>query len=180
MVAFDLETFGLNVFETPILEIGAVDASGRTFQRLVDNKRPIPRRIMELTSIYPDEVELNGVPLKQALVEFMAFIGTDPVLLVAHNIDFDLNVLWNNAIREDVHIPPVHTLDSMRAFQLCHPRSERSRLSDMCSVVLGQVTPTRHRALADARDALECVTRMAKDGDVPALHRALATRLCPR
>ena len=89
-VVIDLETTGLDENEHEIIELGAIRIrNGQIvdkFQCLVCPNNEIPDFISKLTGITNDMVENEGIELKQALIQFVAFIGND--MIVGHNIDF--------------------------------------------------------------------------------------------
>lgn len=63
----------------------------------------IPQDSITIHRITNENAHLNGVPLSDAIY---AFANEDPDILVAHNADFDFNVLVN-AIKWDLGIDPI-------------------------------------------------------------------------
>lgn len=94
-VIVDIETTGLDNSSSEIIEIGAVhilnDLVTDQFSALVKCQQPLPREIIELTGITPEELAEKGVSLKEALEKFVAFCGKKD--LVAYNIKFDMQFL---------------------------------------------------------------------------------------
>ena len=94
-VVFDLETTGFNAGgKDSIIEIGAVKiCNGEIldrFDQLIDPKRKLPAKIVELTNI-TDEM-LVGMPSEEEAVrDFIAWFGDLP--MVAHNAKFDVSFL---------------------------------------------------------------------------------------
>ena len=94
-VVFDLETTGFNAGGSDsIIEIGAVKiCNGEIidrFDELIDPKRPLPKKIIELTSITDDM--LKGKPEeKEAVEKFKKWYGDLP--MVAHNAKFDVSFI---------------------------------------------------------------------------------------
>jgi DNA polymerase III subunit alpha, Gram-positive type len=177
VVAFDLETTGLNPFHEQILEYGAVDVTGARFSALV--RATVPAKITQITGITQEEVDAHGLEPVEAARAFMDFLGprTQPLLLCAHNAAFDMNFLTNGMTKLGIEMhTDVRVLDSMSAFQLYYPHSERSRLFDMVrTVCASRGFETRHRAADDAAAVLKCVLRMG-DGDAHAVARAVTAR----
>ena len=93
-VVFDIETTGLSVLTSQIIEIGAVKIkSGKVLERFnefVDPCVPIPEIITELTGINDDMVKgANKIDI--VLRQFLDFIGDR--LLIAHNANFDISFI---------------------------------------------------------------------------------------
>ncbi|MCD7945251.1 MAG: PolC-type DNA polymerase III [Clostridiales bacterium] len=94
IVCFDIETTGLSQERDRITEIGAVVLrNGQVEERyntFVNPGRPIPREVVELTSITDDMVK-DAPSQSQALNDFLDWVGDRP--LAAHNADFDMGFL---------------------------------------------------------------------------------------
>lgn len=90
-VVFDIETTGLDVDKDQIIEIGAirvVDGQAEDFfHALITARKPLPRKIVELTHITDDLLASDGMPLAEVVSSFLDFVGGDTV--VAHNTGFD-------------------------------------------------------------------------------------------
>lgn len=94
-VVFDLETTGFNAAgNDSIIEIGAVKiCNGEIvdrFDELIDPKRKLPKKIVELTAI-TDEMLEGKADEKTALSKFIKWIGNLP--MVAHNAKFDVSFI---------------------------------------------------------------------------------------
>lgn len=103
VVFFDTETTGLDAESSQIIELAAirieqtdrgtlrVAADMDVFVQLPEGQR-IPEKITELTGITDDALEREGVTEAVAAAAFVRMIERDkgPVLLVAHNAQFDL------------------------------------------------------------------------------------------
>ena len=94
-VVFDTETTGFNAGgEDQMIEIGAVKICGEEiidrFDELIDPKRPIPKKITELTCI-TDEM-LKGKDDEETVTKkFLEWAGDLP--MVAHNAKFDISFI---------------------------------------------------------------------------------------
>jgi CRISPR-associated protein Cas2 len=94
-IVADIETTGLKAGEDVILELAGLrvqnGAEVDRFQRLIQTDRSIPGEIVELTGITKELCASEGVPLKEALAEFSAFVQKDRI--VCHNAAFDSQFL---------------------------------------------------------------------------------------
>jgi len=100
-IAFDLETTGLNINKDEIIEISAIKfINGQVdseFTTLIKPKKEIPRQIIDLTGI-SNQMVSEAPFIEDMLDEFISFVDNN--ILVAHNIEFDLNFI-NRIINEN-------------------------------------------------------------------------------
>ena len=94
-IVFDTETTGFNAGGIDqMIEIGAVKLHNGAiidrFDELIDPKRPLPKKITELTNI-TDEMLKGKASEEEVTKRFLEFVGNLP--LVAHNAKFDINFL---------------------------------------------------------------------------------------
>ena len=93
-VVFDIETTGLSVLTSEIIEIGAVKIQdGKILERFNKFVKPsvsIPELITELTGINDDMVK-DANKIDVVLREFLDFAGDR--LLIAHNANFDISFI---------------------------------------------------------------------------------------
>jgi DNA polymerase III epsilon subunit family exonuclease len=154
-VVLDFETTGLRPERDEIIEFGAIrvtlDAETQaTFQTLVKPVRKIPAKITEITGITQEMVDRDGLPLEDALRQFMEFIGDLP--LVTFNAEFDIGFLHNAARKNDVQIANRYTCALKRA-RRAWPGLASYRLADLAK--LGNLSDVdTHRALGDCNRAL--------------------------
>ena len=100
-IALDLETTGLEPKKEKITEIAALKVehgqiTGR-FVTLVNPKRPLTERVVELTGITDDM--LKDAPVIEDIIgEVLEFIGNLPLL--GHNIRFDYSFLKQAAVNQ--------------------------------------------------------------------------------
>ena len=149
IVAFDIETTGLNAQNDRMTEIGAVIFAGgeirATFNTFVDPQRPIPADITELTGIRDSDVA--GAPTEaEALRAFLDFAGDRP--LAAHNAHFDVGFMTAAAARHRIRFSPVF-IDTLALSQALCPELKRFKL-DIVSNHLGLPKFNHHRASDDA------------------------------
>ena len=154
-VVLDLETTGLSPLTDEIIEIGAVRAkldseNHATFQTFVKPSRKIPRRITEITGITQEMVDQDGIPISEALTQFVKFIGDLP--LVTFNAEFDIGFLCNAAKREKISINNRYTCALKRA-RRAWPGLPSYRLGELAKMGNLQ-TSDAHRALGDSIRAL--------------------------
>lgn len=101
-VVVDLETTGLYANRNSITEIGAIMVDPNkderiSFQRLIWREKPIDPEVVEKTGITVGLLKSKGIPLKDAMDEFLAFIGDTPI--VAYNANFDSGFLRAAAMK---------------------------------------------------------------------------------
>jgi DNA polymerase III epsilon subunit family exonuclease len=149
-VVVELETTGLDPRRHSIIEIGAVRVNRDsnvhdTFQALVKCDKRVPKIITEMTGITEEMIEKDGVPLEEALGEFIAFAGDRR--LVFFNAEFDFAFLSRAANHVGARIgnPVSCALEmSRRAW----PGLRSYRLTDLAKLG-GLSTRGAHRALDD-------------------------------
>lgn len=119
-VVLDLETTGLDPAEDRIIEVYAAGLNedftvDKEYYSLIDPKRPLPERIVELTGITETQIEKKGKPEKKVLLELKNFLNGK--ILVGHNMDgFDLPFLKYSFFRNglDIHNETFDTLTRAR------------------------------------------------------------------
>lgn len=98
-VVIDIETTGLSPEFDDIIELGAIKYKNHKkvsqFQSLVNPKCEISDFIQDLTKITNEELKKAPV-LKEVLPLYLDFI--DDFDIVGHNIHFDINFIYDNAI----------------------------------------------------------------------------------
>lgn len=109
----DLETTGLSASDAQIIEMAAIHVlDGEvcdSFSRLIRISCPIPEEVVKLTGLTDNVLEREGVPMKQALPDFLEFVGNHP--LVGYNIAFDIAFLRAACGRFTVAFPRTKTVD---------------------------------------------------------------------
>ncbi len=147
--AIDIETTGLDPQWCEIIEIAAIKVRGDSvveqFQTLVKPIEPIPDFIESLTGITNNMV-CNAPSISDALLPFLDFIGDDT--LVGHNVNFDINFLYDFLI--NTHDKPLSNdyLDTMRIARRFLKELKHHRLSDLIDFFQINIDK-QHRALSD-------------------------------
>lgn len=158
-IALDLETSGLSPEKSYILEIGAIkviDGNIKdTFETFVQCSVPIEERVKELTGI-TDEMVQTGKCEEQAITELMEFVGDYPLL--GHNISFDYGFIKATSLRCGIAYE-AEAIDTLKIARRVLPELEKKTLEYLCSYYNIE-TKTSHRALEDARAAMELYKRL--------------------
>ena len=146
----DLETTGLHYTTGNILEIAALRIRGgiesESFSCLVRSDEAIPREVCELTGITDDLVQKTGLPLKTALEELLAFIGSDRLL--CWNADFDISFLQIGCNKCGLPVPRNKTVDAFKLIRKTIRGLPDYRLTT-AAMHYGIETKDAHRALPD-------------------------------
>lgn len=114
-IVFDIETTGLDSSYDEIIEIGAIKVNNNEivseFNSLVKPKNKIDRYITGLTGITNEMV--NDAPtIEEILPDFMNYIGND--ILIGHNVNFDINFVYDNLYRNKFDVLTNDFIDTMR------------------------------------------------------------------
>ena len=96
----DIETTGLSSFGAEIIEVSALryrgDELAAQYSELIKPAAPIPYFITQLTGITNAMVR-TARPRTDVLGEFRDFLGGD--VLIGHNVNFDVNFLYDEFTR---------------------------------------------------------------------------------
>ncbi|MBE6563896.1 MAG: PolC-type DNA polymerase III [Ruminococcaceae bacterium] len=160
-VVFDIETTGLSAMTDKITEIGAVKiTNGEVVDRFLtycDPEMSIPPNIVELTGI-TDEMVKGAPKTKEAVSDFLAFIGND--ILVAHNANFDVGFIRKAC--EDHRLPFENTyIDTVVMSRYVNPDLKRHKL-DVIAKYYQFEEFNHHRAIADAEMLAKIFVRMGE------------------
>jgi len=154
IVAFDLETTGLEPSRDSIIEIGAVrllpDGKFDRFSQLVNPRCNVPFFITELTGI--DNEMLEDAPtIDKAIDGFLDFIGD--AALLAHNAKFDIEFINSNLI--DCGYPPLvnPAIDTLELARLIYPNLVNHQLETVAALFRYDLKKA-HRAVNDAEATL--------------------------
>ncbi len=131
-VVFDTETTGFTPFKDQIIEIGAVKIKNGVvtsrFDELIDPKRKLPEKIVELTNI-TDEM-LQGKDSEENVTKrFLEFIGDAP--LVAHNAKFDIGFISAALSKYNLGEFKNTVVDTMSMARTLYPEWKNHKLSTL-------------------------------------------------
>lgn len=160
LVAFDLETTGLNTQEDHILQLGLVRFDSETFKELDYRSwyiRPlyefeISPEAEEKTGLSKEFILENGVPLNSIWDEAVQFIGTDDMLSYNGN-HFDVPMLYYNLLRYNLKFD-----FGCRKFYdalVIERKRNSNKLGDVYKRYTGKELEGAHDALCDVRGLIE-------------------------
>ena len=153
-VVFDIETTGFSPVTNRIIEIGAVKVENgeitERFSTFVNPQVPIPFHIEKLTSIN-DSMVMDADPIEVVLPRFLEFVGD--AILVAHNANFDVSFIKENAKRQRIPVDftYVDTVGIARALLT----GQSKYTLDAVAKTLGISLENHHRAVDDAECTAE-------------------------
>lgn len=156
----DIETTGLDPSFDDIIEFGAIKCENGSpvsqYQTLVNPGYEIDDFITELTGI-TNEMLLDAPSIRDVLPAFLSFVGDS--VIVGHNVNFDINFIYDNA--EYLELPPFANdfVDTMRLSRRLYKDLENHKLSTL-SEYLGIEPLEAHRALADCIRTQLCLEKM--------------------
>lgn len=176
VVFFDTETTGLDAESCQIIELAAIRIeqtdhgtlrmanSADVFIKL-PNGQQIPEKIVELTGITDETLEAEGVTEADAAAIFTDLIRNDkgPVLLVAHNAQFDLlfvrAMLWRHTGDSEEMLEAADYLDSLTVYK--DRRAYPHKLANaIVAYKLEDKVQNSHRAIDDVAALFEVCKAM--------------------
>ncbi len=170
-VVFDIETTGFSPVNNRIIEIGAVKVSGGEisdrFSTFVNPDVPIPFEIEKLTGIN-DSMVIEAPFIEKVLPEFLAFCGD--AVLVAHNANFDMSFIRENALRQNIRKQFTY-VDTVGIARILLPHQAKHTL-DAVAKTMGVSLENHHRAVEDAEATAEIFVKF-----IPMLKEAGADTL---
>lgn len=173
LVIFDTETSGLNPEDDQIIELaalrvertaaGAMRIAGKmdTFIKLPEGEQ-LPENIVTLTGITDRLLETEGVQSGTAVSRFLKLVKPGPVLMVAHNAQFDACFL-----RELLRgFKPGHLdwLDSLTVYKDRRPYPHKLA-NAILAYELEDKVQNSHRAIDDVLALFEVLKAMDEERD---------------
>ena len=159
-VCLDIETTGLSPAYDNIIEISAIKCENgeitATFSEIINIHRPLPPFISSLTGI-TDKMISSGRELTDVLSDFYAF--TDGHILMGHNVNFDINFLYDNFLSQLGVLFSNDFVDTLRIAKRTLPFLPHHRLDDI-TAYYGLEQRNEHRALNDCLLTVNCFYRM--------------------
>ncbi len=163
-VVFDTETTGFYAGSDQMIEIGAVKIqSGKIidrFDELIDPKRPIPKKITELTFI-TDEMVKGKDSEENVTKRFLEWAGDNP--MVAHNAKFDISFMKAACNKYGLGEFEATVLDTMSMARMLHPEWPNHKLQTLTKKLdIPWDEEKHHRADYDAEGTALAFYKMAK------------------
>jgi len=166
----DLETTGLDPSRHDIVEVAVIRVDARSFEVLAEYHTLVaPER---LEDAQPEALAIcgfskaawtNALPLRDALLAVAPLL--EGALVAGHNVGFDWAFLEAGFRRAGLSLPRVdyHRLDTASLAWPLVATGELSSISlDSLATLFGLDRPRPHRALADAKCALEVARRLSE------------------
>ena len=158
----DLETTGLDPEWNEIIEIGALKIRNNqivdSFSQLVKPTEPVDEFITDLTGITNDMLA-DAPSIEEVLPSFLAFADND--IIVGHNVNFDINFIYDNCVRLTGQGFPNDFVDTMRLSRRLFPQEKHHRLSDL-EKRYNLHNESAHRALSDVMLTNQCLEHLRK------------------
>jgi DNA polymerase III alpha subunit (gram-positive type) len=177
LVIFDTETSGLDFDEDQIIELAALrverSASGGlriagkmdTFIRLPDGET-LPENIVSLTGITDRLLQTEGVQPTKAASQITKLMQPGPVLMVAHNAQFDACFL--RGLLRGTKVGRIDWLDSLTVYKDRRPYPHKLA-NAILAYELEDKVQNSHRAIDDVLALFEVLKSMDDErGDLAA------------
>ena len=158
LIAFDLETSGLDPERDSVIEIGAVRFRGDRVEdewtTLVNPGHPLTPFITELTGI-TDAMLASAPRITSVLAELEGFVGDDPIL--GHNVSFDTSFMQVRGL-----LQYNATIDTFDLASILRPHAGRYSLQSLATTLHVPVREA-HRALDDAHTTRAVFLRLYQE-----------------
>ena len=146
----DIETTSLDTFSGEIVEISAIKVRDRkeidSFSKLIKTKNEIGYFTTRLTGITNEMVEKQGKELVVVLQEFRKFLDKD--IIVGHNVNFDINFIYDNMEENLNEYLSNDFVDTLRISRKVLPNLRHHKLDDLIRY-FNLTRRNEHRALND-------------------------------
>jgi len=158
----DLETTGLDPQWNDIIECGAMHVVDGVitdkYGQLVNPGYEIDEFITELTGI-TNEMLSTAPAIDEVLPGFIDFVGD--AIIVGHNVNFDVNFIYDNCVGILKKGFTNDFVDTMRLSRRLFPQERHHRLCDLIER-FGIGNAVEHRALADVEQTNRCFQYMRR------------------
>lgn len=159
----DVETTGLDFQYDSIIEMAALKIrDGKVidqFSSLVNPGFAIDEFIEDLTGIKNEELEI-APSIKNVLSDFLSFVEND--IVVGHNVNFDINFIYDSAYRNGFKPFSNDFVDTLRLSRKIRPDLNHHRLNDLAEEYKIE-SKTFHRALADCDTTWKILQHLSED-----------------
>ena len=146
----DIETTSLDTFSGEIVEISAIKVRDRkeidSFFFFLKTKNEIGYFTTRLTGITNEMVEKQGKELVVVLQEFRKFLDKD--IIVGHNVNFDINFIYDNMEENLNEYLSNDFVDTLRISRKVLPNLRHHKLDDLIRY-FNLTRRNEHRALND-------------------------------
>ena len=162
-VVIDIETTGLDVARSAIIEIGAVHVrNGAVSGRFQTFLTPEPYQslspfITNLTGI-TDDMVMEAPDIETILPQFLEFVGD--AVLVAHNASFDVSFIEQNCRYQDI-TPDFTSVDTVAMARILLPTLSKFKLNVVANA-LHISLENHHRAVDDAGATAEIFVKFVE------------------
>ena len=173
IVMFDCETTGTDVHTCQIIELAAIRIEQTNngtlriaskmdvFIRLPEGEK-IPEKIVELTGITDQKLAAEGIATHKAAAQFSKMLVDGPVLMVAHNAQFDL--LFARELLRGHKVGQTAFLDTLTVYKDRRPYPHKLA-NAIISYELTDKVQNSHRAIDDVLALFEVLKAMANERD---------------
>lgn len=163
-VVIDVETTGLSTDCDEIIEFSGIhilnDQIVNRFSSLVKPSFPVWDEITELTGI-TNEMLADAPSFCDVIPQILDFLGNH--LIVGHNVNFDINFLYDS-IFEETGMPLSNDyIDTLRISRKLYPELAHHRLCDIIEHFSLPADASLHRAEPDVMYTYQCFCRMHDD-----------------
>lgn len=162
-VVIDLETTGFSPIADEIIEFGAIRVRNGeivdSFQSLCKPQNRVDEYITMITGISNDML-VNAPYVSEVIDSFLSFIGDD--IIVGHNVNFDINFVYDVALKHLGKPLSNNFIDTMRIARRLLPDLPHHRLSDIVEHYK-IIQDEAHRAVADCISTFKCFEKMSSD-----------------
>lgn len=162
-VVIDIETTGLDSNFDKIIELSALKVKNDEiidkYSTLINPKEEIDEFITQLTGINNEMVK-NAPYLENELPRFRKFIGNS--ILVGHNVNFDINFIYDYSERLGIESFSNDFVDTMRLSRRLLQDMKHHRLRDLAEKYC-IINENEHRALSDCETTLKIYNKLKEE-----------------